>query len=59
MYQANQQRRTTMCPKVVARGNQHCPEKMTMYITASLMGILQEHLCDRKIIPSLVNVSKE
>ena len=37
MCQVNQQCRTTMCPKGVARGNQHCPEKqMAMYVTASL-----------------------
>lgn len=42
-----------MCPKGVARGNQHCPEKeMAMYVTATLIVILQEHLCDRKTIPS-------
>ena len=45
MCQVNQQCRTTMCPKGVARGNQHCPEKqMAMYVTASLIAILQAHL---------------
>lgn len=49
-----------MGPKGVARGNQHRPEKeMAMYGTASLIVIPQEHLCDRKDIQSLVNVSKE
>lgn len=60
MCQVNQQCRTTMHLKRVARGNWHCPEKeMAIYDTANLIAILQQHLCGRKTIQALVNISRE